>query len=90
MPVDIERLTQVLVDYETTEWYDPRGAGMARALVGEIPALIAEIERLRGALKWYADPDNYEPDTHAPATTRFGGAIVDYDIGQRAQIALQE
>lgn len=51
-----------------------------------LEAAQAEVARLRAALEWYADEDNYCEDTHAPITR--GLLYEEYDLGKRARAAL--
>lgn len=63
---------------EITRGYDAEFIAEART---DIPALLAEVERLREVMKFYADQRNYVRDSECEST-------VDIDDGHRAFNAL--
>ena len=63
----------------------------ANRLAHDRDASRAEVERLKSALSWYAEPKNVEPDFHEPEWA--GGSVakwrpIDEDCGERARAVL--
>lgn len=50
----------------------------------DVPALLAEVERLRNSLGWHANPSNYT----ANVTSCDGLPAIDNDLGELARITL--
>lgn len=65
-------------------------ARLLAAKDAEIAALKAENARLREALEWYADEDNYTTDELGRVVehVHFSVGLVDSDAGERARAAL--
>lgn len=55
-------------------------------LMNDVPALVAEVRRLREALEFYADTDSYE----TPCDCCAAGPLVNLDDGKRARAALKD
>ena len=63
-----------------------RDAAFIAASREDVPALVAEVRRLREALAWYGDLGNYLPDP--PHNTHAMAGIL-FDCGGRARAALE-
>jgi hypothetical protein len=58
-------------------------------LTAALDVLVQEFDRMRTALLWYANPDNYDVDG-APGTDHEGLAWAILDRGEKARVALRK